>query len=1254
MLREKGFSALYDPPDLGVLMDRLSEESKTTGEAAQTMVTEQSAEMVLGDLTPPEVRNDPQRLGRVISGTLRFARGEGAHLQLRNIETAMDPRLESEKKTILNLKAELSKQETIDKLLQATFLPETVSKDDITLRQRTEAMLKDLILKGEITVREAMDLYFWLNSPVGGQVLAGAKTISIIQKKDYELGNSLQVHVTETVENLVTSDPDKISTELEKLGLSPEQEREMRNVALYMKEDGADRMLSLSDKIYQFLEKYPWLLPIILPGFTLLALRTIAKTGKMIIRAPHAFKLGALAEFKDLRGTALKDFLSKHGIKGVGESVVREAQIEGQRLYQELQALRAQDRWWRSRPFFAQGKVLHTSDVVIRAARTGELDDLAKAMAKIYPTPHLLAERLAPIAGSWDTLEKSLIAAGHSAEEAMRAVSEVQQLADKNASEVVARRLSPLSIDERVRIAQGVIESPQWRTDPRLKGIINQVHNHRLTELNQLYAQLGQAGEKKSQETIQKQIYKILFEKRNLLEQAGLPHSDANKLVRTGVCGLEGEEILQNIDRMNQGLRINPTDEAKTLKALGLKEPGLQVVEEGDEANKLLRVVDQEGKTVKTLKVRPLGPKVVAGGFVILDVGMVVLDVIEYVDAAELKEKTTNSIRAAILETDAFKHLTDAQKNEEKYRKFQGKEAFVYNGNPDVVISIDDLTAGLENKKDYATTKIVVDSAALTTSALALAGTGVGLPAALVVAGLSVTVHTVSAGMERADAFKALKVLPSWLLARIGPESFGVDTEVLDKSIFDAFRSGSGIEGTEVEARSRLLFALWSREVQKRNPDLYREITPPLTPQEGDQFFEEDFRRVILPFLKAELFTASSTMKWKDIDRNLSIEMSEAMKKYGLGQALYKSALLYKNHLEEKRYLELRNLAERLKDTPHFASEIPRFEQDQAALVRLGLLQSTDAELMKRLKEGGVLSEEEKQDLAAKGRQALTELLRITGEKFIAGKKLVDLPTPPGWNGTGRPETRFDVAMRALPKALTAKTNGGKDTFGDVAGRTGITDQQRKDAARDEEQLKKEANAKVLGVIESDMQKEIAADMAKGRPPVSGEFLRPGAGGIMGNVLRGNSQGAVNRAVEKRADAAASAAKAMIHEAEGKYRVQNARLLTLPGFENVTLDNLMTDHIDVDPLKKDKPFVIKRAGDRQTFRVTQPGYAYCEIHVDGSCSPGKVLDQNNTCTIYNTAFVGRKSDDSTKVRQLFFWKHGEDIAKTGYVVTIEE
>lgn len=149
-----------------------------------------------------------------------------------------------------------------------------------------------------------------------------------------------------------------------------------------------------------------------------------------------------------------------------------------------------------------------------------------------------------------------------------------------------------MPLNERFRIGRPLVTETQI-TDDALRAAIEAGHTHAPDRLRNAYRAVREArlsGDAVRLREAQRELYAVLIEKRNIL--MGPPHNlaraDANRLVRSGVCGLEADAVASRLDSMGYG---GLADEAR----LGAQTEGLRpATSVADDALDALRLVPNE------------------------------------------------------------------------------------------------------------------------------------------------------------------------------------------------------------------------------------------------------------------------------------------------------------------------------------------------------------------------------------------------------------------------------------------------------------------------------------------------------------------------------------------------------------------------------------------------------------------------------------------------------------------------------------
>ncbi len=286
------------------------------------------------------------------------------------------------------------------------------------------------------------------------------------------------------------------------------------------------------------------------------------------------------------------------------------------------------------------------------------------------------------------------------------------------------------------------------------------------------------------------------------------------------------------------------------------------------------------------------------GGFAVLDAVFVSDDLYKYGEEIDNDQRIRESLHRTLTE---HGFTFDAK-----------KDAFVKGP---IVLQVEkDVLNKLSAKKDIAAGRVAIDVAAGAGSlSLLLVESGVAAPLGALLAAGVLTVHVYLDKKERAVAYKFIQESEPWLLAYMGTGA------TVGSDEYDLLRKGTFENEQPLEVRKRSLFALFMQRVS--NKELNQELTQNnLSPETLNQFYEEDFQKMVLPFFSAALFanlqqyTSEPTLMnvtWQQVrDLNIQnnwLQVPDAMP-HEVETALDQSAVFYVQHLREQRYLQGREL----------------------------------------------------------------------------------------------------------------------------------------------------------------------------------------------------------------------------------------------------------------------------------------------------------------------------------------------------------
>lgn len=339
---------------------------------------------------------------------------------------------------------------------------------------------------------------------------------------------------------------------------------------------------------------------------------------------------------------------------------------------------------------------------------------------------------------------------------------------------------------------------------------------------------------------------------------------------------------------------------------------------------------------------------------------------------------------------------------------------------------------------------------------LALLGPRLAMgPAGLVVIGVELAIRGGIAVWEQSKMRDFILHSPPWVVAALGLQrTTGVAEEewlnnasswmITDVSKWfeitglwglryladpeSADRKWQANEKEKERIRDRALFALFCRDLRQNAPEVIGEIFDGVeTPDAMDQFFERDFRSIILPFLSIALFTHSQEpMRWSnarevDTDSGLGI-VPPRMTMPQIRRAMREASVFALQHVREQRYVKLLACRQRFTDEG-------LGEQWETAMGQTG----AQTAFGQRLRESALTGREEK----TRTQLLLIEVLnRLNHSRGVAQPSLfvVSADTVPGLPSTlnmRSPTVAFDFiedpALRLRLSQIHAETLGEEE-----------------------------------------------------------------------------------------------------------------------------------------------------------------------------------------------------------------------------------
>lgn len=353
-------------PDLRDITANVMDEAKTKSEQLTLVALAPLSE--LDDSKSPEDRAAFRRNAEAVVGFLNGF--EGKRVTLKNAEPQIQHMNDAQKKMVWRMGETLRKQEALQTLERALFIPGNQEARSDLDTQAAKAV-RDLVLQGDLTLQEAFKLYYLVSLKSGVTVPLTYELLRVLEEHGQrELATNLQYRAFRTVTDLALSKAENFSADLKELGVTPEQAVELQNIREYLKESGIDAVGSFWNKLWAWYTYFPEI-----------AIPTTA-IGASGLGTP-AYLLGRKA-FITAQITKLEKFV-EHGVAKT-KALYGLSNIPDERIalaQQELTKILSQhDRLSQRFHLFRGRKLRKTGKMLLRAGQSGELDDMAKALAQ--------------------------------------------------------------------------------------------------------------------------------------------------------------------------------------------------------------------------------------------------------------------------------------------------------------------------------------------------------------------------------------------------------------------------------------------------------------------------------------------------------------------------------------------------------------------------------------------------------------------------------------------------------------------------------------------------------------------------------------------------------------------------------------------------------------------------------------------------------------------------------------------------------
>lgn len=219
---------------------------------------------------------------------------------------------------------------------------------------------------------------------------------------------------------------------------------------------------------------------------------------------------------------------------------------------------------------------------------------------------------------------------------------------------------------------------------------------------------------------------------------------------------------------------------------------------------------------------------------------------------------------------------------------------------------------------------------------------------------IEVVVHTGIDVWQNSQYYDFVRNCPPWLLVLLGGTGGTIgapEEDLLNTKFVDLFLQ------KEMALKEKTMFSLFIKVLAVEHPDLFAEITGGLnSPDMLQELYDEDFKRVVLPFFKVQLFTSMlrADLPW---DKLKKFEFDEAL--YDLVEpkeihsALSNSAKFYMQHHREKMYLQAKADMDRSKNSTERSAMALRVYELGSEIVFNRRLMDVYEDLKKNIDESG-------------------------------------------------------------------------------------------------------------------------------------------------------------------------------------------------------------------------------------------------------------------------------------------------------------
>ena len=325
------------------------------------------------------VRSDAKRVGKELLGF------DAQRTKLRRISMEEGAKApfpgefsEGEIQMMQELRRKVQSPEMKKEILRACDVPDNVARDGQTLESRVLLTLEPILQEGDMTIREAFELYYFAEVESGGSLPLLMKVSSILARKDPDVADELQKKKLRQLHDLMRADPEKIEETLDRMSLSESQKVEVRNLGLYLNERFRQGYEAAERELKNTVKYFPGYSALLLTGqlIGIAGVVGVATAGAIAVR--RKFKMGPFVRFAQMTDQEVIDLANAKGLPPARLAAFHEAVGTMVDQYKNL-GIRYH--------LLEGGRRIGDMDAVMRVATVDEGVAMVTAMRRQYPKP---------------------------------------------------------------------------------------------------------------------------------------------------------------------------------------------------------------------------------------------------------------------------------------------------------------------------------------------------------------------------------------------------------------------------------------------------------------------------------------------------------------------------------------------------------------------------------------------------------------------------------------------------------------------------------------------------------------------------------------------------------------------------------------------------------------------------------------------------------------------------------------------------